>query len=102
MVAMPAQYGRWTSGDTPIDREEPAPQMLFPQEVHLQWGSCWLIHDTAMSVLGSRRDVRDDLGCGRSSPSSRPQNRVCHVHAACRLAGAGSADRGGDRGEVPG
>ena len=25
---------------------------------------------------------------------------VCHVHAACRLAGAGSADRRGDRGHV--
>ena len=35
-------------------------------------------------------------------PSSRPQNRVCRVHAACRLAGAGSADRRGDRREVPG
>jgi hypothetical protein len=40
--------------------------------------------------------------CGRSFPSSRPQNRVCHVRAACLLAGAGSPDRGGDRGEVPG
>jgi len=37
-----------------------------------------------------------------SLPSSRPQDRVCRVRAACRLAGAGSADRRGDRGEVPG
>ena len=35
-------------------------------------------------------------------PSSRPRNRVCHVRAACPVAGAGSADRSGDRGEVPG
>ena len=34
-------------------------------------------------------------------PWSRPQNRVCHVHAACRLAGAGSADHCGDRVHVP-
>jgi transposase len=33
-------------------------------------------------------------------PLSRPRNRVCHVHAACRVAGAGSAGRGGDRGYV--
>jgi hypothetical protein len=34
--------------------------------------------------------------------SSRPQDRVCHVRAACPVAGAGSADRGGDSGEVSG
>ena len=33
-------------------------------------------------------------------PSSRPRNRVCRVHAACSLAGAGSADRRGGRGDV--
>jgi hypothetical protein len=33
-------------------------------------------------------------------PSSRSRNRVCHVYAACRLAGAGSADRRGDRVDV--
>ena len=41
-------------------------------------------------------------GCGRFFPSSRLQNRVCRVRAACLLARAGSADRGRDRGEVHG
>ena len=40
--------------------------------------------------------------CGRFFPSSRPQNRVCRVRAACLLARAGSADHGRDRGEVHG
>ena len=35
-------------------------------------------------------------------PRRGPRNRVHDVYAACCLAGAGSADRGGDRGEVPG
>src|SRR5271165_2765906 len=55
-------------------------------------------HAAGMLHLG--RLGGHDLARGRSSPSSRPQNRVCHVHAACRLAGAGSADRRGDRGQV--
>ena len=40
--------------------------------------------------------------CGRFFPSSRPQNRICRVRAACLLARAGSADHGRDRGEVHG
>ena len=55
-----------------------------------------------MDLPGRGRRPGHDLACGRSSPSSRPQDRVCHVHAGCCLAGAGSADRGGDRGQVPG
>ena len=55
-------------------------------------------HAACMLDLG--RLGGHDLARGRSSPSSRPRNRVCHVHAACRLAGAGSADRRGDRRQV--
>src|SRR5712691_178313 len=38
--------------------------------------------------------------CGRSFPLVPAAEWVCHVHAACPLAGAGSADRRGDRGHV--
>src|ERR1019366_6212541 len=55
-------------------------------------------HAAGMLDLG--RLGGHDLARGRSSPPSRPRNRVCHVHAACRLAGAGSADRRGDRRQV--
>jgi len=62
--------------------------------------SWWLIDDgtpRACSIWG--RFGGHDLVRGRCFPSSRPQNRVCGVHAACRVAGAGSAGRGGDHGE---
>jgi cyclic pyranopterin phosphate synthase len=64
--------------------------------------SRWFIHDTPIDLPGLGRRPGHDLACGRSFPSSRPQDRVCHVRASCCLAGAGSADRGDDRGEVPG
>lgn len=73
--------------------------------------SSWFCRCRTILVVYLRRRLMFSAGsvsramiwaCGRSSPSSRPQNRVCHVRAACLLAGAGSADRGGDRGEVHG
>jgi uncharacterized protein (TIGR03084 family) len=74
-----------------------------PQEVFCElMGSRWLIHDTPTDLPGLGRRPGHDLACGRSSPSSRPQDRVCHVRAGCCLAGTGSADRGGDRGQIPG
>ena len=38
--------------------------------------------------------------CGRSFPLVPAAEWVCHVDAACPLAGAGSADHGGDQGDV--
>ena len=65
--------------------------------------SWWLIRGTPADVLGCGRLAGHDLGLRLFfPPSSRPQNRVCHVRAARLLARAGSADRGGDHGEVPG
>src|ERR1022692_834847 len=60
----------------------------------------WLI--SGMPVSDSRRPVMwaRIWSAVVPFPLSRPRNRVCHVHAACRVAGAGSAGRGGDRGYV--
>ena len=65
-----------------------------------QQGSWWLIPDAPGEVL-------DPGGADGHDPSPWPllplvpaAEWVCHVYAACSLAGAGSADRGGDQGDV--
>src|SRR5260370_3523733 len=76
--------------------------VIIPRPFCFYGRSWWLIRDTRRAcsiwvVLGAMIWVAVVL-----PPRPWPRNRVCHVYAACRLAGAGSADRGGDCRQVPG
>src|ERR1035441_9228408 len=82
-----------------IELQGGEPLLNFPL---VRWITAILVVNSrhAAGMLDLGRLGGHDLARGRSSPPSRPRNRVCHVHAACRLAGAGSADRRGDRRQV--
>jgi ribosomal protein L32 len=87
----------FTSRAEQLDPED-VRALLSPFYARLR--SRWLIRDAPGDVLDLGGADGHDPSRGRSFPSSRPQNGSCHVHAACPLAGAGSADRRGDQGDV--
>ena len=66
----------------------------------VNYRSWWFIRDVPGEVLDPGCDDGHDPSCGRSFPLVPAAEWVCHVHAACALAGAGSPGRRGDQGDI--